>query len=195
MTDVRLALPSEFDAIARMLARAFADDPVSEYLFPDPAARERRLPAFYRFILPMLHAHGAVYVEAGLCGSAIWQAPSPRRPGALATLWTGLSMFIALRGAMPRLMALGRAMAPAHIREPHWYLGVIGTDPDARGRGIGSSLLGPMLARCDSEKLPAYLESSKERNIPFYRRHGFEVDAEIQVPEGPKLWPMTRQPA
>ena len=52
-------------------------------------------------------------------------------------------------------------MERRHPREPHHYLALIGTDPAHQGRGIGTALLEPVLARCDAEGLPAYLESSK----------------------------------
>jgi ribosomal protein S18 acetylase RimI-like enzyme len=77
---------------------------------------------------------------------------------------------------------------------PHWYLAVLGTDPSAQGAGIGSALIGPTLGRCDAEGIPAYLESSKEANISFYQRHGFRVTQEIDLPQGPKLWAMLREP-
>ena len=52
------------------------------------------------------------------------------------------------------------------------------------------------LARCDAARLPAYLESSKERNVPFYERHGFRVTGELTIPGGgPTLWLMWRNPA
>ena len=53
----------------------------------------------------------------------------------------------------------------------------------------------PVLVHCDREGLPCYLESSKERNVPFYRRHGFEVVQEVSLPgDGPSIWTMWREP-
>jgi hypothetical protein len=51
-----------------------------------------------------------------------------------------------------------------------------------------------VLRRCDEDGMPAYLESSKERNLSFYGRHRFEVVGEYTVPGGPKLWFMWREP-
>ena len=53
--------------------------------------------------------------------------------------------------------------------------------------------MAPILARCDDERLPAYLESSKEQNIPFYERHGFRVQQELEIAGGPTLWAMVRE--
>jgi GNAT superfamily N-acetyltransferase len=81
---------------------------------------------------------------------------------------------------------------PPH--EAHYYLPIVGTKPEEQGRGIGSALLAPVLERCDREGLPAYLEATSERNKPLYARHGFTVTDEIQVPGGPTLWAMWREP-
>ena len=44
-----------------------------------------------------------------------------------------------------------------------------------QGRGVGSALLEPALARADGEGMPCYLETQKEENLSFYARHGFAV--------------------
>ena len=85
-------------------------------------------------------------------------------------------------------------MAEVHPSEPHWYLEGLGTHPDWQRRGIASAVLAPVLDVCDADGLPAYLETQKESNVPFYRRHGFEVVGTKQLPVGaPNIWLMWRE--
>ncbi len=81
-----------------------------------------------------------------------------------------------------------------HPHEPHWYLATLGHRRDRQGKGVGcADAARPRPLRCRG--LPGYLESSKERNIPFYRRHGFEVVEEVPLPgDGPPIWTMWREP-
>ena len=54
-------------------------------------------------------------------------------------------------------------------------------------------MLQPVLTRCDADGIPAYLESTKERNVGFYEGHGFAVVGCEQIPlGGPPLWLMWR---
>jgi GNAT superfamily N-acetyltransferase len=189
---VRKSRPADRAEIAHAIGRAFVDDPIAVYLFPDERARRSGFGAFSQLAMDQFEGFGTTYVTDPIAGAAIWQAPSPpplppwRQIGLLLRL-----LRVAGRGA-PRAIRLGETMERHHLRTPHWYLAILGTDPDHRGRGLGSALIEPILTRCDREGTIAYLESSKESNIPFYQRHGFEVSGEIQIPDGPKVWPMTR---
>ena len=71
---------------------------------------------------------------------------------------------------------------------------MLGTEPARQGEGIGTRLLEPVLETCDADELPAFLESSKESNVAFYTRHGFRVTEEVQLPGGPPVWLMWRDP-
>jgi predicted N-acetyltransferase YhbS len=67
--------------------------------------------------------------------------------------------------------------------------------PERQGKGLGGTLLRPALESLDAEGTPAYLESSSPRSRALYRRNGFEVTAELELPAGgPPLWLMWREP-
>lgn len=191
---MREAAASDRDEIAHSLARAFQDDPVSAFLFPDSTVRARRLPPFYASVIRIFDQLGLVQTEDQLRGAAAWQPPAAR-PKLRDVLPGMIGMGIALRSTWFRLAKLNAAVVPFHPREPHWYLAILGTDPSAQRSGIASALIRPTLQRCDDEGIIAYLESSKEANISFYQRHGFRVAHEIEVPQGPKLWAMLREPS
>jgi ribosomal protein S18 acetylase RimI-like enzyme len=81
-----------------------------------------------------------------------------------------------------------------HERRPHWYILAVGVRPEDQGRGLGTALLTPTLARCDTEGLPAYLEASSERSAALYERLGFEHVGELRLGGSPPVWRMLRSP-
>ncbi len=126
----------------------------------------------------------------------MWAAPDDWKSGVREQLRVTVPMAraVGLRSIASRLGALA-TIERHHPTEPHWYLAILGADPDRRGQGIGSALMEPMIERCDADGMPAHLESSKEENLAFYHRFGFEVTDELSLPHGgPPLWGMWRDP-
>jgi ribosomal protein S18 acetylase RimI-like enzyme len=196
---VRPAHSTDVAALAKTLARAFHDDPVFCWLQPASARRTATQPGFFS---AMARHHflsgGGVEVavsEDGVGAAAMWDPPgrpteSPRE--LIGMLPAALRAF---RGRIRLAQALGEEMKANPPEEPHWYLGMIGSDPRVRGGGYGAALMRSRLDRCDAEAAPAYLESSNPDNIPYYTRFGFEVTGEIRMPGGgPSMWPMWRPP-
>lgn len=196
---VRTATTADVPALAMALARAFDDDPVWQWIFPDPGPRGRGLIAMFGVLLRHVHLrHGATetagrgdLVEAG----ALWDPPGHWRVPLTTQLRQGVPLVRAFgTRLLPALRALS-AVEKQHPEEPHWYLAVLGTDPAAQGNGLGGALLRSRLDRCDADGLPAYLESSKESNVPYYERFGFEVTQEVKLARGaPTVWLMWRNP-
>lgn len=189
----REARPEEHRSVCDVLGRAFADDPVAEYLFPDPATRAARYARFAAIAIAAFSRSCVVMTEPELRSGAIWQSPAHTRLGLGQQLRLLASLVGLTRSGFGRAARMGELMSRHHPREPHWYLAVLGTDPSAQRTGLASAVLQPILDRCDREQLPAYLESSKAANIPFYNKHGFEVVDELRIPGGPSLWPMIRR--
>ncbi len=200
MAEVELRPTERADvrSLSKVLARAFYDDPVMTFMLPDDEARAKALPPMFATLTRhhFLARRGSeVASRDGAIGAAtLWDPPGQRK----SSRWEELRMMPTLawhfRSRGKQTQALGRAMEEAHPEEPHWYLMVIGSDPTVRGAGFGQALMRSRLDRCDGERAPAYLEASKAELIPYYSRFGFEQIGEIQIPEGPKMWPMWRSP-
>lgn len=196
---VRAFTRADLKATVGTLARAFDDDPVIDWIFPDDQMRRRQLPKFFTATMKQssLRKPGTEILLAGggVLGAAIWIEPGAWMP----SVWSqvrGLGEYAwALRSRLPVASATYGEILRLHPATPHWYLSGIGTDPPAQGSGVGSALMQSRLARCDAEGSAAYLESSKERNVPFYEHHGFKVVSELTISRGgPTLWLMWRDP-
>ncbi|MEA2347240.1 MAG: hypothetical protein QOG62_1027 [Thermoleophilaceae bacterium] len=191
MAEVRRATRADRSALAPMLARAFHDDPVISWVTPDDRARPARASKMFGLHLDRLLPFGEVYVDEQMRAAALWAPPGEWRWPPFAGM--RLLLTAGLR-AIPRITAGFTTIERAHPKKPHYYLAVLGTDPSAQGQGLGSAVLAPILQMCDADGVGAYLESSKEKNIAFYSRHGFKVTRWIDMPGGPRVFLMWREP-
>jgi ribosomal protein S18 acetylase RimI-like enzyme len=196
---IRVAQRSDARAIAAMLARAFDDDPVMMWIFPDERLRRRRLPRLFAVLLRRYYlSYGATEVVLAadqVLGCGMWAPPGGWLPPAGRQLAAVPGIVAAFGSRFLVANAAFGTIARVHPHTPHWYLAGLGTDPPVQGTGVGSELLRSRLARCDMTGLPAYLESSKESNVGYYETFGFTVTREVKIPDGgPALWPMWRQP-
>jgi GNAT superfamily N-acetyltransferase len=204
-------MPSDLSSIIRLdksqakpagevLARAFADDPTLIRFVTEPRRRAEILRAMFRMVVSHAVIKGEVYaVSSRLEGIAVWlPSGAPEigfwtavRGGGLRLLFKGGWEFMRqMKQDEDLARELRRRLAPA----PHWYLAVLGVDPQFQGKGCASRLLRPMLARLDEEKLPAYLETPVEGYVPLYQHFGFRLLQEATMPgSGTKMWVMLRQ--
>jgi len=189
---------TQLDEAGQVLARAFHDDPLMEYILRDEDKRLAQLDWFMRAGAKYGTMYGEVHTTPeSVDGAACWLPPgeadmSPIRMMRAGMIWApfkvGLSGF-------SRFMKVMNVMEELHKRDmpdPHWYLMILGVDTEKQGQGIGGSLIQPVLARADSEGLSCYLETMKEINVAFYSKHGFEAVVEDDLDDGPHYWTMKR---
>jgi GNAT superfamily N-acetyltransferase len=196
------AQKADIRELSHVLGRAFYDDPVSMWIMPDERTRAAHLRRFFGAVTRHHHLAGGG-VEVASDGSAIgaaamWDPPGrwQHSPREQLMMMPSFIRGFGLRLSVGRKFgAVLELMKRHHPEEPHWYLAVIGSDVTVRGKGYGQVLMRSRLDRVDAEHAPAYLESSKPENVPYYQRFGFEVTGEIVLPDGgPTLWPMWRAP-
>jgi len=185
------ATASDEASIIDVLVRANWEDPAARWVWPDSQQFLTHFPSFVRALGGKAFAHGSAYYVDGYTGAALWLPPDvhPDENALIALLGRTVSEQIQ-KDFFPVLEQMGRF----HPSEPHWYLPFVGVDPSQQGKGFGSALLQHILIQVDRDNMLAYLESSNPRNIPLYKRHGFELLGSIQIGTSPSIAPMLRKP-
>ena len=166
MAAVRRATQADAPALAKMLARAFDDDPVAEWVSPHGPTRARMLERFHAARLRHMLPHGEVWMTEDGGGAAVW---APPEQGA-TTVRHELELFRAVTkprtlARLPRIQKGMSQMEKEHPHDPpHYYLAVVGTEPQMQGRGLGTATLEPVLAQCDEDgdrRLPRVLQGAQ----------------------------------
>ena len=197
--DVVALREQDLPSAAQALSRAFHDDPLQTYVFPDAEERIALSPLHFTPLLRYGMLFGEVLTNAGQCaGAAVWLGPdawevTPERAEA-----AGLDRLPQDIGeaAAERFLGALTAIEPYHrsdVPPAHWYVMVVGVAPEARGTGLGRALLQPILDRADSSGLPCYLETAQPENVGFYEHLGFRTVVEtVAEPSGLRLWTFRR---
>jgi GNAT superfamily N-acetyltransferase len=155
-----------------VLVRAFSEDPVAQWIWPDSQQYQMYFPSFVRVFGGKAFTYGSAYYVDGYAAAALWLPPD-----VLPDEDTLISIFqrTVSKQTQKDVFTVFDQMGRYHPSEPHWYLPLMGVDPLKQGKGLGSELMKHALVQCDQDNKPAYLESSNPRNIPFYERYGFEL--------------------
>jgi GNAT superfamily N-acetyltransferase len=178
-----------------LLARAFVDDPLMRWFFPDADSRLHACAALFGQFAEHYLAAGRVDVvrRPEPVALAMWRWPGREAPTSDETLPTTSGLMTALIGA-GRAGELGRAMAViGKLRppEPHAYLHLLAVHPVARRQRLGGAVLERGLAAAREEGLVACLETMNPDNVPFYEAHGLAVRHRVQLDAGgPAVWAM-----
>jgi GNAT superfamily N-acetyltransferase len=196
---VRAARRDEAARLGEVLADAFAEDPVFAWLIPPQVrGRDNRLRTFFTSMSrAYLRSGKPCYLTSDASAAALWAPPGswamPLSQVILEAAPSGLAFRHRLLRALRTQMQIERLHAGQS--PPRGCRGYCGTRRDRQGQGLGTQMLREVLAGLDTDGVPAYLESSNERNLPLYERNGFRVVGELPaLGHGPTIWRMWREP-
>jgi GNAT superfamily N-acetyltransferase len=181
----RLATAADAAAITATLSGAFDADPLWSWAFPDDEKRPAQYEAFFGLFVESAIPNGWVWTTDNAEAVAVWTPPGKSELSEEAEARIEPFLIAELGGHAEPVLEVMEQFEAAHPEDQDfYYLSLLGTHPDHRGRGLGMDLLAANLAQIDTERMPAYLESSNPANNARYERRGFKPRTEFSTPEG-----------
>ncbi|WP_435127796.1 GNAT family N-acetyltransferase [Actinacidiphila sp. bgisy144] len=190
---IRRAGADDRAAVVKLLDEGFAQDPVSNWVFPDPERFRRSHGTLMGAFLDISLAEGWTDVTEDGTGCALWV---PVEAGDHGDPDDPARFREAVDPGNERVEQIARLTSATHPRDrAHAYLMMIAVAASVRGRGVGAALVNNTLRRCDRDGLPAYLEASSPRSRGLYERLGYGfLGTAVELPGGPHMYPMWREP-
>src|SRR5215510_13823616 len=172
------ASAADVDTAVSCLASAFVRDLITGYLLNTGEGYRERVSQFFSILMrarialamPVLLARG----DAGICGAVMgYSTVRPDWPKELTEEWERFESGIP--GVVERMAVYDEVAARFKPSAPHYYLGVIGTEPAQQGQGIGTQLIKSFcdVSARDPLSSGVYLETAQESNLGFYESAGF----------------------
>lgn len=172
---IEVATSAHRATVIDTVVAAFATDPAFRFFCPDDATFHADATAIAAALFDARVGHGTVWVADG---------------GAAVAMWDGPAAPPAAHEPTGRFAVYATAVAANMPTYPRWYLGVLASHPEHRGRRLARTTMAPGLARAAEDGLPALLETSNPANVDVYRSVGFEVLDHLTVADELPVWIM-----
>ena len=178
--------------VTDLIATAFHRLAVSKWLVGDPDERFAAQRGQFGIIVEHAAEHGQIYLDEAHRATAVWldyTQPIPEPAD------YDRRVFGVCGPHTPRFAALDAAFEENHPSTAHHHLAFMAVLPEYQERGLGRALLARHHTMLDREGTPAYLEAANLRAARMYGKWGYRIISRIDLPGGPSMWPMWREPA
>jgi GNAT superfamily N-acetyltransferase len=174
----RPADPDDLDHVTQTITLAFANDPVWEVALRRADGRTDHHESYWRLFVDGAMRYGTVRMAEDAGAVSVWVSPNGSELSDDGGAQLDALIEVALEApSVIAMRELYRRFESSRAGRPeHYYLSLLATHPDHRGRGVGQRLLADDLALWDAESVPAYLESTNHLNDHRYERAGFRRD-------------------
>jgi ribosomal protein S18 acetylase RimI-like enzyme len=187
---IREATINDLSDLTELLCRAFDRGPLINWIVRQDQKRAEAMRIYFDFALrEAMRCQQTILTTEDLQGVAIWfLIHSQLQYSDLSHETRRHDMFERVVGRKEIAAVLdGLEKVSRQQKHADIHLSILAVAPGHQRKGIGSALLQPLTAECDS------LDTGNPANVPFYERHGFRVVREVKVsPNGLTVSLMSR---
>src|SRR5690606_37094746 len=169
-------LPSQKARIVEILAESFDKNKSVNYVVKQDSSRKSRLRGLMDYCYNVCEAFGEVWISEDEQACALILHPDKKRI-LFRAIWWGLKLAFSVicLSRVGQMMARESKIKKFHPKEPFSYLWFIGVYPSFQNNGKGSRLLKEIIQHSEQQGRPIYLETSVDRNLPWYKKFGFGI--------------------
>ena len=173
---MRRATVKDKQLVIDILKKAFDDNKSVNYVVKQGDRRDERIKGLMEYSFDVCYAFGEVWISNDDQGCALILFPDRKRTSLRTILWDVKLALSVIGIARVRTVLKREAMIKSnHPKDSFAYLWFIGVNPVRQNKGIGSAFIQEVIETCERKGRPIYLETSTQKNIPFYKKFGFEI--------------------
>ncbi|EHQ27515.1 GNAT family N-acetyltransferase [Mucilaginibacter paludis] len=160
--------------VTDLLSAAFNDNLSVNFIARQDEKRKQRIHALMDYSFEVCYRFGMVWLSEDRKACALVLYPHQKKTD-LSVIWLDLMLIFKAIGLGGIKKAFDREakIKAKQPNEPMVYLWFIGVSPLYQHQGTGSRLLKQVIAAAKLQNLPVFLETSTERNLPWYKKYGF----------------------
>jgi ribosomal protein S18 acetylase RimI-like enzyme len=179
---MRLAQQRERNLVIDILAESFDANKSVNYVVKQDGKRRRRVRGLMEYSYNVCNSFGDVWITDDSQACALVLFPDEKKTSLSTILWD-VKLAISVIGIkrVSEVIKREARIKAHHPKERFAYLWFIGVKPSSQNKQIGTTLLKGLIGRYASQGKPIYLETSVERNLPWYRKHNFEIFKTLQL--------------
>lgn len=169
---------SDKNAIVDILVESFIDNKSVNYIIPQDAKRIKRIKNLISYSFELCYRFGEVLLSDDKKAVALIIYPD-KKTTSFKTIWLDIKFIMSAIGIFNIRKAIKRetAINQVHPKQPVAYLWFIGVRHRDQAKGTGTQLLNEIINYLSNKTI--CLETSTERNLPWYKKFGFIVYKEL----------------
>lgn len=171
---------SDKKTVVSILTESFATNKSVNYIIKQDAKRMHRIRKLMEYSFDYCFWFGEVLFSEDKKACALIIFPDIKRT-TLKSFIADIKLIVGCTGFsnVGKAMRRESTINKIHPKQSFVYLWFIGVSPAEQNKGAGSNLLMEILEKSKAEGRPVILETSTERNLPWYLKHGFAIYKEL----------------
>lgn len=168
--------------VVDILTKSFDTNQSVNYIIKQDEKRITRIKALMDYSFEICYLFGDVFLSEDKKACALVTYPDKKKT-ILKSILLDIKLILSSVGLKNIKKTLARESLINKVQPKvlKYYLWFIGVDPEYQNEGIGSVLLNEIIDDSEHKKRPIYLETSTLKNLPWYKKFGFQIYHELDL--------------